>query len=219
MKDKNERIISTKATEILAKINSTTKLGDLRVIAKENKINHELAMDLWLSGQYLPRLLSTLIMDKKQLDEKCLDKLIKDMECHTEAQQIQIMDWLMANQLTKSKPLTALMETWQNSPLPLKRRTFWYYQGRLRWTGKLADNTPHLVDELEKNLLKEDPMVQWAMNFTAGWIGIYNPQYRARCVQLGIDSGLYKDEVVSKGCTPNYLPDFIAIETKKRKLD
>lgn len=84
---------------------------------------------------------------------------------------------------------------------------------------KGAENTNLLMDEIEKNLLSEEPEVQWAMNFTAGWIGVFSPEYRDRCVQIGINSGLYKDEVVSKGCTPNYLPEFIAIETKKRKLD
>lgn len=165
----HERKISAKAAEVLSMVNEKTKLGELREIAKENKINHELAMDLWSSGQYLPRMLSILLMEKKQLNEEFLDPLILDMGVHSDAQRIQLMDWLMANQLTKSKPLTTLMKTWGNSPSSLKRRAFWYHQGRLRWTGKSrTENTRHLIDEIEKNLLKEEPEVQWAMNFTAG---------------------------------------------------
>lgn len=61
-----------------------------------------------------------------------------------------------------------------------------------------------------------EPEVQWAMNFTAGQIGIHEPDYRARCVKLGEKTGLYKDEKVSRGCTPNYLPQFIDIEVRKR---
>lgn len=56
------------------------------------------------------------------------------------------------------------------------------------------------------------------MNFTAGWIGVYNKELRQRCVDIGERIGLYKGDMVSKGCTPNYLPEFIAIESKKRKL-
>lgn len=216
---KNEQRILDKSAEILSKINESTKLGELREIAKEIKTDHELALNLWSSGQYLPRMLSILIMDKKQLNEESLDQLITDMGNHTDVQRIQLMDWLMANQLAKSKPLTKRMETWENSPFSLKRRVFWYHQGRLRWTGKTgAENTQYLLDEIEKKMLSEEPEVQWAMNFTAGWIGVYNPEYRDRCIQIGIDSGLYKDEVVSKGCTPSYLPEFIAIEAKKRNL-
>jgi hypothetical protein len=32
---------------------------------------------------------------------------------------------------------------------------------------------------------QEEPEVQWAMNFTAGWIGVYDEKYRTRCIKLG----------------------------------
>lgn len=54
------------------------------------------------------------------------------------------------------------------------------------------------------------------MNFTAFWIGVYEEKYRERCIQLGEKTGLYKDQIVAKGCTPNYLPEFISIEANKR---
>lgn len=53
------------------------------------------------------------------------------------------------------------------------------------------------------------------MNFTAGQIGTYQPEYRERCVALGERSGLYRDEPVPRGCTPNYLPEFIRIQAEK----
>jgi hypothetical protein len=74
------------------------------------------------------------------------------------------------------------------------------------------------MNKIEANLFKEEPEVQWAMNFTAGWIGIYEKQYRNRCITIGEKTGLYKGEMVSKGCTPNYLPEFITIESNKRNL-
>ena len=63
----------------------------------------------------------------------------------------------------------------------------------------------------------ELPEVQWAMNFTAGHIGIHELEFRSRCVNIGEKLGLYKDQKVPKGCTPNYLPEFIRIEVEKRK--
>ena len=59
------------------------------------------------------------------------------------------------------------------------------------------------------------PEVQWAMNFTAAQIGIFEEKYRSRCVALGERIVLYKDEIVAKNCTPNYLPKFIAIQVGK----
>ena len=176
-------------------------------------------MELWSSGKFLPRLLSILIMDKKLLSEEVLDELVDDMKIHTYDESNNLMDWLLANQLTKNKKLTTLMESWEDSPYALQRRTYRYHQGRLRWTGKTPpNNTSDLVTAIEAKISQEQPEVQWAMNFTAGWSGVYEEQYRKRCVIIGEDTGLYKDEKVSKGCTPNYLPEFIMIESNKRDL-
>lgn len=210
---------SEKAETIFRQIDDNTKLGDLRKIAKEIKVDHELAMELWSRGKFLPRLLSILIMDKKLLSEEVLDELVDDMQIHTYDESNNLMDWLLANQLTKNKKLTTLMESWEDSPYALQRRTYWYHQGRLRWTGKTPpNNTSDLVTAIEAKISQEQPEVQWAMNFTAGWIGVYEEQYRKHCVIIGEDTGLYKDEKVSKGCTPNYLPEFIMIESNKRDL-
>ncbi|MBC2206439.1 DNA alkylation repair protein [Listeria booriae] len=206
------------AEDILTQINSETKLGDLRKIAKEIKQDHELAMELWSTEEFLPRLLAILIMDKKLLTQDVLNELDKDMQTHPFGERNNLMDWLMANQLTKSKRTIALIESWENSSSALQRRTFWYYQARLRWTGQTPpDNTEELLSALEASIMQEEPEVKWAMNFTAGWIGVYDEKNRARCMQLGEKTGLYKDQVVAKGCTPDYLPSFITIEVNKRK--
>jgi 3-methyladenine DNA glycosylase AlkD len=208
---------SSKAENILSQINSETKLGDLRKIAKDIVKDHELATEFWSTEEFLPRLLAILIMEKKFLSQEVLNKLDKDMQIHSFDERNHLMDWLLANQLAKDKKTIALMESWGNSPSALQRRAFWYYQARLRWTGQTPpDNTEDLLSAIEANITQEEPEVQWAMNFTAGWIGVYDQKNRARCIKLGERTGLYKDEMVSKGCTPNYLPEFIAIEVNKR---
>lgn len=210
---------SSKAEKILNQINDKTKLGDLRKIANDIKKDHDLAMELWATGKYLARQLAILIMDKKQLSQELIDKLAKDIKQHKEDERNQLIDWLMANQLSKDKKIIALMESWENSPSSLLRRVFWYYQGRLRWVGQSPPpNTEELLSKIEKQIQKEEPEVQWAMNFTAGWIGVYDKKYRNRCIALGEKTGLYKGKMVSKGCTPEYLPEFITIESSKRKL-
>jgi 3-methyladenine DNA glycosylase AlkD len=208
---------SSKAANILGQINSTTKLGDLRKLAKDIKKDHELAMELWSAGEFMPRQLAILIMDNKALSQDLIDQLDKDMQGHPFDERIHLMDWFMANQLLKNKDIIELINSWQNSPSALQKRVFWYYQGRLRWVGQTPpDNTANLLAAIETHIAEEAPEVQWAMNFTAGWIGVFDQQYRTRCIAIGENTGLYKDEMVSKGCTPNYLPEFIAIEAGKR---
>lgn len=208
---------SSKAEELLALISDEhTKLGDIRKIAARIKKDHELAMELWSTGLYLARQLSILIMDKKLLSQELIDQLDKDMREHKEAEELQLIDWLMANQLTKDKKTIALMESWEQSPSSLQRRIFWYHQARLRWTGQTPPpNSEELLSKIERDIEKEMPEVQWAMNFTAAQIGIFQEQLRERCIRLGERTGLYKDETVAKNCTPNYLPRFIAIQVAK----
>lgn len=211
--------LSSNAKNILARIDSkTTKLGDLRKIAKDIKKDHQLAMELWSTGEYLPRQLAILIMDPKLLSQELIDKLDRDIQDHMFEERTQLIDWLMANQLSKDKKAIALMQSWKDSPSALQRRTFWYYQARLRWVGQTPPpNTEDLLSSIEERIESEKPEVQWAMNFTAGQIGVFQPEHRSRCIALGEQTGLYKDEIVSKNCTPNYLPEFISIQVAKLK--
>ena len=208
--------LSSKAESILAQTSQTNKLGDLRKIAAEIKKDHALALELWSTGKYFPRQLAILIMDKKLLTQEVIDGLDQDIQQHPQEEQTQLIDWLMANQLSKDKKTITLMESWENSPSALQRRIFWYYQGRLRWVGQTPPpNTQTLINAIEKGLETEVPEVQWAMNFTAAQIGIFQPEHRSRCMALGERVGLYKDDLVPRGCTPNYLPELISIQVAK----
>ena len=213
--------LTAKAKELHAQVSQEgTKLGDLRKIAKEIKRNHKLAMELWSKGGFMPRQLAILIMDKKLLTQEVIDQLDQDLQTHDYKERNHLTDWLMANQLMKDKKTLALIQSWENSPSPLQRRVFWYYQARLRWTGQTPpDNTGYLMEAIESNIVTEVPEVQWAMNFTAGQIGTYEEAYRSRCIALGENTGLYQEEMgnVPKGCTPNYLPEFIRMQVSKLK--
>lgn len=210
-------VLSTQATDILSAINQpNTKLGDLRKWAKDIKKNHELALELWSTKSFFARMLSILIMGHKVLSQDVLDELTKAMEQHSMDERTQLMDWLMANQLTKNKKTIALMESWVDRPLNLQRRIYWYYQGRLRWVGQTPPaNSEELLSLIEKRIVKEAPEVQWAMNFTAAQIGIFQQEFRNRCIAIGEETGLYKDEMVAKNCTPNYLPKYIEMQVAK----
>lgn len=210
--------LSTNAQKVYKKIaKEDAKMGDLKKLAKQIKKDHDLAMELWSTKEYLPRLFSALIMDNKLLTQEVIERLMKDLEKQqSEDEQNRVSEWLLGNQFTKDKDIIELMLTWEKHKLPLLRRLFWYYQARLRWTGKIDhDNTEELVKKLEKGFAKEVPQVQWTMNFCGAWIGTHDKKFRKRCVDLGKKVGLYKDEKMVKGCTPNYMPEFIRIEAAK----
>ncbi|MEQ8413568.1 MAG: DNA alkylation repair protein [Imperialibacter sp.] len=209
--------LSQKASRIYTQIDkSNIKFGDLRKIANDIKKDHELALELWSTGKFFPRQLAILIMDKKLIKQEFVDKIDRDMQNHDMDERNQLTDWFMANQLSKDKNTIALIESWKKSSSVMQRRIFWYHQARLRWMGNTnQSNTEELLTSIEKNIANEQPEVQWAMNYTAGQIGKWQEKYRARCISIGEETGLYRDEVVAKNCTPSYLPEFIRIEAAK----
>lgn len=209
--------MGTNAETIAAELDGA-KMGDIKKRARAIKRDHDLAMQLWATGAYHARLLATLILDKKLLTQELIDSLTADMQEHETAERGRLSEWFMANQLMKSKKTTALLESWEQSPSPVQRRLFWYHQARLRWTGQTPPpNTEALLEKLERDMATAHPDVQWTMNFCAAWIGVHSPEHRERCVKLGERLGLYKEERAVKGCTPNYLPEFIRIEAAKQE--
>lgn len=178
--------LSPNAKKVFSQINSEkTKLGDLRKIAKEIKKDHNLAMELLATKEFYPQQLALLIMDNKLIDQDFINTFEEDISHHNENLRNQLTDWFMANQLTKSKKTIALIESWENSKSIMQRRIFWYYQARLRWTGKTNfSDTKELLDSIEKKIGNESSEVQWAMNFLAGWIGVFDVENRARCIAI-----------------------------------
>jgi len=212
--------LSASAQDLVAELTQgSPRMGDLKKRGAAIKKDHDLAMELWSTGAYHPRLLATLILDKKRLTDEVIDRLAADMLGHDAKERAQLADWLLANQLVKDKTLASRIETWETHPSPILRRWFWYHQARLRWVGQAPPgNSADLMDSLERDMAHAEPEVQWAMNFCAAQIGIHEPRFRSRCVALGEALGLYKDEHVAKNCTPSYLPEFIRIEVAKRML-
>ncbi len=211
-------MLSDRAQDLVNELNKKPILmGQIKKMAKGIKKDHTLALELWSTKAYYPRLLAILILDNKELTQTFIEELVKDLRAQEIKERNQVVDWLLSNQLKKSVETKALIETWIHHPEALLRRTFWLYQVMLRWMGNVSHtNTPELIDVIKSDLGTEDPIVQWSMNMCAAWIGIYDISYRDDLLAYGEQLGLYKEEKRVPGCTPNYLPDFIRIESEKK---
>jgi 3-methyladenine DNA glycosylase AlkD len=111
--------LSARAKELVAEFtHANVKLGDLKKRGSEIKKDHDLATELWSTGDHYPRLLAILIFDNKLLSEKAIDQLASDMLRHDAEERNQLADWLLANQLTKNRKLVSLITTWEGNPSP-----------------------------------------------------------------------------------------------------
>jgi 3-methyladenine DNA glycosylase AlkD len=187
------------------------KLGDIRTLARKIKTDHELALELWDTGNVEAQLLATQIMKPKALSTKQLDTLTRSTTC------AQVADWLNAYVVAQHPEKNALRAKW------MKEKDRW--AGRAGWhltatcVNKGADeglDLDALLDRIEKEMPKATPEVQWTMNNTLMAIGIKHATHRKRATDIGEKIGLYKDWPVSKGCIPPYAPVAITELTKRK---
>jgi len=192
------------------------KLGDLRTLAKKLKTNHELALELWDTGNVEAQLLATLIINPQALSATELDKLTRSTTC------AQVADWLNSYVVAEHPEKEALREKWMaakemTAKNPWAARAGWHFTAS-RINKGAADglDLPALLDRIEKEMPKAKPEVQWTMNNTLGAIGIHAPKLRKRAVAIGEAIGLYRDWPVSKGCIIPYVPVWVDAIVKRQ---
>lgn len=180
------------------------KLGDLRALAKKIKTNHELALDLWGTGNVDAQLLATLLIKPKSLSAGELDKLTRTTTC------AQVADWLNAYVVAQHPEKEALREKWMTATDRWAARAGWNLTASRVNKGD-ADglDLPALLDRIEKEMPKAKPEVQWTMNNTLAAIGIRSAEHRKRAIAIGEAIGLYRDWPVSKGCTIPFVPVWV----------
>lgn len=187
------------------------KLGDLRAIAKKLKTNHELALQLWETGNVEAQLLATLIIKPKSLSADEADKLTRSTTC------AQVADWLNSYVVAEHPEKETLREKWMKAKDRWAARAGWNFTAS-RVNKGTADglDLPALLDRIEKEMPKAKPEVQWTMNNTLAAIGIHHPPLRKRALAIGEKIGLYRDWPVSKGCIIPYVPIWVEEMVKRQ---
>jgi 3-methyladenine DNA glycosylase AlkD len=207
---------AAEARVLLERLESTRPNNtEIRVIAKEQGKNPELAVQLWESGGFSARMLSLLILDLKAVDVPRIERMIADLEAADGREQSQLLDWLIANVIMKKAALKNETAKWRDDPSTLRQRVFWSVQARSVRAENHALNE-QLLEHIERELPAASEKVQWNMNWCAAQIGIADERLRGRCIALGERLGLYRDYKVSKGCTSPYLPIWIGAVVGKQ---
>lgn len=186
------------------------KLGDLRVIAKKIKTNHELALALWDTGNVEAQLLATLIIKPKSLSADDVDKLTRSTTC------AQVADWLNSYVVAEHPEKETLRQKWMKAKDRWAARAGWHFTASRINKGADDLDLPALLDRIEKEMPKAKPEVQWTMNNTLAAIGIHDAKLRQRAIAIGEKIGLYRDWPVSKGCIIPYVPVWIEAMMKRK---
>ncbi|HEX2203178.1 MAG TPA: DNA alkylation repair protein [Longimicrobium sp.] len=208
--------VATEARALMERLDGGRPLNtEIRAIAKKEGKNPELAAYLWKNGGFGSRMLSLLLLDLKTVDVAHIERMIADLEDTDGKEQSQLLDWLIANVIMKKAALKDATAKWRDDPSALKQRVFWSVQARSVRAEDHAHNE-RLLEHIERELAGAGEKVQWNMNWCAAQLGIADERLRSRCVALGERLGLYRDYVVSKGCTSPYLPIWIGSVVAKK---
>jgi len=179
------------------------KLGDIRKLAKQVENSHDLAFELWETGNLDARLLAVLLFEPKRLSSTELERLVRSGDV------AQVADWLNAYVVRKHPDREALRRSWMASSDPWEARAGWSMTSeRVGRSPEGIDIAP-LLDRIESEMASAAPVVQWTMNFTLAGIGIHVPEHRERAIAIGESLGIYRDYPVPRGCTSPFAPVWI----------
>jgi 3-methyladenine DNA glycosylase AlkD len=179
------------------------KLGDIRVLAKKIKTNHDLALSLWKTGNIDAQFLATLLINVSLLSADEMERMVRS------ATFGWVADWLHSYVVKEHADKETLRQKWMESDHPWAARAGWQLTaGRVAKNPEGLDLTA-LLDRIEKEMGTAASEVQWTMNACLAEIGIHFPNHRKRALAIGEKLGIYRDYPCSKGCTSPFAPIWI----------
>jgi 3-methyladenine DNA glycosylase AlkD len=187
-------------------------LGKLREVAKRLKIQHELALQLWATGDTAARLLALLICRPKAFARDQLDVMLR------EARVPKVHDWLVNYVVKKHPQAEQLRQTWLADPDPVVASAGWALTTERVAKKPEGIDLSGLLDIIEAQLKQAPDRLQWAMNHCLAQIGIDHPGHRARAIAIGERLEVLKDYPTAPNCTSPFAPTWIT-EMVRRQND
>ncbi len=178
-------------------------LAALRAIAKRLKTQHELAIELWATGDTATRLLALLVCRPKDFSADELDVMLR------EARAPKVIDWLVNYVVKKGPHAEALRLRWSADTEPMVAAAGWALTADRVVKRPAGLDLDGLLDTIEGEMQQAPDRLQWEMNTTLAQIGITQPGLRARALHIGEELGVLKDYPTPPNCTSPYAPIWI----------
>lgn len=188
------------------------KLGDIRKLADALGSDHDLALELWATGNLDARLLAVLLMKPRKLSAEELDGMVRGNGV------IQLSDWLNSYVVKKHPEKEELRREWMQDDEPMPARAGWSLTAERVAKDRDGLDLPALLDRIEAEMATAAPEPQWTMNNTLANIGIHAPELRARALAIGEKLGVYRDYPTSPGCTSPFAPEWIGEMVRRQEI-
>ncbi|MBX4170070.1 3-methyladenine DNA glycosylase AlkD [Rhodococcus pyridinivorans] len=185
-------------------------LSALRAVAKRVKTQHELAQQLWATGDTAARLLALLICRPKAFTADELDTMVR------ETGTPKVHDWFVNYVVKKNPHAEELRGRWMTDPDPIVASAGWALTAERVVKNADGLDLSGLLDIIDAQMRDAPERLQWAMNTCLAQVGIEHPDHRARALDIGERLEVLKDYPTSPGCTSPYAPAWIG-EMVQRK--
>ena len=179
------------------------KLSDIRKVAKKLKSNHQLAIELWKTGNIDARFLATLVIEPGALSAAEMNQMVRSVAF------VRVADWLNSYVVRNHPDKETLRQAWMTSDHPMAARAGWSLTMERIVRSPQGLNIPALLDRVETEMGGAAPEIQWTMNGALAEIGIHFPEHRKRALAIGEQLGVFRDYPTSKGCTSPFAPIWI----------
>ena len=168
------------------------KYGDLAKLVKRIKVDHDLALALWDSGNHDARVLATMIADPEGLTARVLGAWINDVDNH-------VLSCALAGIAGKSPAGRKIMPRWMAAKGEWPAATGWMMLGGIAAVPDALPKTKcrELLKTIEKRIHGSPNRVKYSMNTALISIGTYVPGMEEAAVktaerigQVEVDHGL-----------------------------
>ncbi|MCZ6776129.1 MAG: DNA alkylation repair protein [Ignavibacteria bacterium] len=183
--------------------------ANLNKLKKKFKIDHDLALQLWKTGNTDAQTLATMIADPERMSEPALDKWLKDIHYYL------LVDVFVGNVVSKSKFAKSRMELWTKSEDEWVGRAGWHLLAQLAMRGdSLGDSYfEKYLESVKRNIHQSKNRTKDAMNNALIAIGIRNATLEKKAIEAANLIGKVNVDHGETGCKT---PDAAAYIKKAR---
>ena len=186
-------------------------LSRLREVAKRLKIQQDVALELWDTGDTAARLLAILICRPKAFEAPELDAMLR------EARTPKVHDWFVNYAVSKGPHAEQLRVAWLADPDTVVASAGWALTVERVAKHPEGLDLPGLLDIIEAEMKDAPKRLQWEMNHCLAQIGISNRDLRARAIDIGERLEVLKDYPTPPNCTSPFAPIWIAEVVKRQR--
>jgi len=152
--------------------------ADFYRLEKRIKIDQELAEQLWDTGNYDARVLSTMIADPAKMTASLLDRWLKQVDNHG-------LGFALAGLAAKSPTAVKRAEKWCKSKQEWPGATGWYVVAALASDEACELDDDHLgalLERIESEIHQSKNRVRYSMNSALIVIGLRNPKLQKQAL-------------------------------------